>query len=68
MQRNMIFTAVFAVFSLFFSQLTLAEESGSFVARNAALAELRAEAAQQQAVAKQSAPEQQKQAGNAQDS
>jgi hypothetical protein len=68
MQRNVIFTAVFAVFSLFFSQLTLAEESGSFVARNAALAELRAEAAQQQAVAKQSAPEQQKQADNAQDS
>jgi hypothetical protein len=68
MQRNVIFTAVFAVFSLFFSQLTLAEESGSFVARNAALAEQRAEAAQQQAIAKQSAPEQQKQADNAQDS
>ncbi|MNT58856.1 hypothetical protein D3C72_1963200 [compost metagenome] len=68
MQRNMIFTAVFAVFSLFFSQLTLAEESNGFVARNAALAQQRAEAAQQQAVAKQGAPEQQKQTDNAQDS
>lgn len=68
MQRNLIFTAVFAVFPLLFSQLTLAEESNGFVARNAALAQQRAEAAQQQAIAKQSAPEQQKQAGDAQDS
>jgi hypothetical protein len=68
MQRNLIFSVVFAAFSLPFSQLTLAEESNGSAARNAALAEKRAEAAQQQAIAKQSAPEQQKQAGNAQDS
>ncbi len=67
MQRNVIFAAVFAVTSLFFSQLTLASESGAFVARNAALAEKRAEAAKKQAVAKQGA-EQQKQADARQDS
>ncbi|MDH4651866.1 hypothetical protein SA496_26760 [Pseudomonas sp. JS3066] len=67
MQRNAIFTAVFAVFSLFFSQLTLAEESNAFVARNAALAEQRADAAQQEAIAKQGA-EQQKQSDAHQDS
>lgn len=53
MQRNMIFTAVFAVFSLFFSQVTLAEESSSFVAHSAAVNQQRADAAQQEAVAKQ---------------
>lgn len=58
MQRNAIFTVIFAVFSLFFSQLTLAEESGSFVARNAALAEQRAEAAHQVAIVKQGAGQQ----------
>lgn len=67
MQRNVIFTAIFAVFSLFFSQLTLAEESGAFVARNAALAEQRAEAAHQEAIAKQGA-DQQEQAKASQDS
>ena len=67
MQRNMIFTAVFAVFSLFFSQLTLAEESNTFVARNAALTEQRADAAQQEAIAKQGA-DQQKQSEARQDS
>ena len=67
MQRNLIFTAVFAVFSLFFSQLTLASESGAFVARNAALAEQRADAAQKQA-AEQRAAQQQQQTDNAQDS
>ncbi|WP_342246236.1 hypothetical protein [Pseudomonas sp. OTU5201] len=67
MQRNLTFTAVFAVFSLFFSQLTLAEESNAFVARNAALAEQRADAAQQDAIAKQGA-EQQKQSDVHQDS
>lgn len=59
MQRNLIFTAAFAAFSLLFSQLTLAEESSTFVARNAALAEQRADAAQQEAIAKQSADQQQ---------
>lgn len=59
MQRNLIATAFFAVFSLFFSQLTLAEESSAFVARNAALAEQRAAAAHQDAVAKQNATQQQ---------
>ena len=67
MQRNAIFAAVFAVFPLFFSQLTLAEESGTFVARNAALAEQRADAAQQEAIAKQGA-DQQKQSDARQDS
>ncbi|WP_271410066.1 hypothetical protein [Pseudomonas sp. Q1-7] len=67
MQRNTIFTAIFAVFSLFFSQLTLAEESGSFVARNAALAEQRAEAAHQVAIVKQGA-DQQKPSDSRQDS
>ncbi|MDH4560148.1 hypothetical protein E8F06_03935 [Pseudomonas sp. BN411] len=57
MQRNAIFAAAFAVFTLFFSQLTLAEESASFVARNAALAEQRADA-QQKAIAKQGADQQ----------
>lgn len=41
MQRNLIFTAVFAAFSLFFSPLTLAEESPGFVAHNEALAQQR---------------------------
>ncbi|MBT8769327.1 hypothetical protein [Pseudomonas boanensis] len=68
MQRNLIFTAVFAAFSLFFSQLSLAEESSAFVARNAALEQRAADAAHQEAVAKQNAAEQQSQAGNAQDS
>ncbi|MFC5694748.1 hypothetical protein ACFPU0_04145 [Pseudomonas sp. GCM10022186] len=67
MQRNVIFTAIFAAFSLFFSQLTLAEESNTFVARNAALAEQRADAAQQEAVARQGT-EQHKQADVRQDS
>ncbi|NWL77376.1 hypothetical protein DM872_10965 [Pseudomonas taiwanensis] len=67
MQRNALFTAVFAVFSLFFAQLTLAEESNTFVARNAALAEQRADAAQQEAIAKQGA-EQQQQSDTHQDS
>ena len=67
MQRNVIFTAVFAVFPLFFSQLTLASESGAFVARNAALAELRAEAAQKKA-AEQRAAQQQQRTDDSQDS
>ncbi|AOE82687.1 hypothetical protein [Pseudomonas sp. TCU-HL1] len=67
MQRNLIFTAFIAVFSLFFSQLTLAEESNTFVAHNAALAEQRADAAQQEAIAKQGA-EPQKQSDTRQDS
>ena len=67
MQRNAIFAAIFAATPLFFSQLTLAEESGSFVARNAALAEQRADAAQQEAIAKQGA-DQQKQSEARQDS
>ncbi|MDT4874040.1 hypothetical protein FQZ97_1093160 [compost metagenome] len=67
MQRNTLFTAVFAVFSLFFAQLTFAEESNAFVARNASLAEQRADAAQQQAIAKQGT-EQHKQADVSQDS
>ncbi|MCO6055976.1 hypothetical protein NG726_04745 [Pseudomonas sp. MOB-449] len=67
MQRNLIFTAAFAAFSLFFSQLTLAEESSSFVARNAALVEQRADAAQQEAIATQGA-KQQKQSDARQDS
>ncbi|MCY1207750.1 hypothetical protein D9M68_387430 [compost metagenome] len=67
MQRNVIFAAVFSVFSLFFSQLSLAEESGTFVARNAALAEQRAEAAHQEAIAKQGA-DQQKQSETRRDS
>ena len=52
MQRNLIFTAIFAVSTLFFSQVTLAEESASFVAFKAEIAQQRA-AAEQQAIAKQ---------------
>ncbi len=39
MSRNLLFTALFATSSLFFSQLSLAEESPAFVARNAAIAQ-----------------------------
>lgn len=39
MPRTLLFTALFATISLFFSQLSLAEESPAFVARNAAIAQ-----------------------------
>jgi hypothetical protein len=39
MQRTLMFTALFATSSLFFSQVSLAEESPAFVARNAAIAQ-----------------------------
>ncbi|MEK1938771.1 MAG: hypothetical protein AAAB16_00230 [Pseudomonas sp.] len=39
MPRTLLFTALFATSSLFFSQLSLAEESPAFVARNAAIAQ-----------------------------
>ncbi len=54
MQRNLIFTAIFAVSTLFFSQVTLAEESASFVTHKAELAQQRT-TAEQQAIAKQAA-------------
>ncbi|WP_236715556.1 hypothetical protein [Pseudomonas sp. BMS12] len=52
MQRNLIFTAIFSLSTLFFSQVTLAEESASFVTHKAELAQQR-DSAEQQAIAKQ---------------
>lgn len=63
MQRNLIFSTAFAAFSLFFSQVSLAEESPRFVAFKAELAQQRA-SAEQQAVVKQLT----KQQDNARDS
>ncbi len=57
MQRNLIFAATLFAFSLFFAQVGFAEESSGFVARNAALQQRAADAAQQQALVKQAAPE-----------
>ncbi len=54
MTRTLLLTAIFATNSLFFSQLTLAEESPAFVARNAAIQE-KAQGATDQAVAAQKA-------------
>ncbi|MGY4535400.1 tRNA(Arg) A34 adenosine deaminase TadA [Pseudomonas sp. TE3786] len=56
MQRTLIFTALFATSSLFFSQLSLAEESPAFVARNAAIAQQQ-QSAHAEAVATQKAAE-----------
>ena len=54
MRNTLLFTALFATSSLFFSQLSLAEESPAFVARNAAIAQ-KAQSAQAEAVAAQKA-------------
>jgi hypothetical protein len=62
MQRTLIFTALFATSSLFFAQVSQAEESPAFVARNAAIAQQHQQA-QAEAVAAQKAAEK-----NAQDS
>lgn len=56
MQRTLIFTALFATSSLFFSQLSLAEESPAFVARNVAIQQ-KAQGANAEAVATQKAAE-----------
>jgi hypothetical protein len=62
MPRTLLFTALFATSSLFFSQLSQAEESPAFVARNVAIQE-KAQSANAEAVAAQKAAEK-----NAQDS
>ncbi|UXY52830.1 hypothetical protein [Pseudomonas tohonis] len=55
MQRNLFVTAAFTAFALSFTQFSFAEESSAFVARNAQYEQRAQDAAQQQAVAKQSA-------------
>lgn len=57
MSRTLFFTALFATSSLFFSQLSLAEESPAFVARSEAM-QHRAQSAQDEAVATRKAAEQ----------
>ena len=54
MRNTLLVTALFATSSLFFAQLSLAEESPAFVARNAAFAQ-KAQSAQAEAVAAQKA-------------
>lgn len=54
MRNTLLFTALFATSSLFFAQLSLAEESPAFVARNAAFTQ-KAQSAQAEAVAAQKA-------------
>lgn len=56
MKINLIFATTLSAFSLFFAQAGFAEESAGFVARNAALQQRAADAAQQQALAKRAAP------------
>ncbi|MEN0106749.1 MAG: hypothetical protein AAGC84_10015 [Pseudomonas sp.] len=56
MRQSLLFTALFATSSLFFSQLSLAEESPAFVARNAAIAQ-KVQGANAEAVAAQKAAE-----------
>ncbi len=54
MSRTLIFTAVFATSSLFFSTVSVAEESPAFVARNEAIQQ-KAQSANAEAVAAQKA-------------
>lgn len=53
MQRNFLVTASFAAFALSFAQFSFAEESASFVARNAQYQQRALDAAHEQAVARQ---------------
>lgn len=62
MKRNLLVAATFSVVSLLFTQLSLAGESSTFVARNAALQQRTKDAAHERAVAKQDASSEAEQA------
>lgn len=68
MKPYLIFGSTLCAFTLLFSQFSQAEESVSFVARNERVQEQAADAAQREALAKQSQPTSKQQSPASEDS